>query len=233
MRKMLGIMGAMREETEALRGEMRDAVALSAGNLQFVRGSLAGRDIVLTQCGIGKVNAAMAATLMIERFGAEKLFFTGVAGAIDPVLDIGDIVIGTSLIEHDFDITAFGRAPGEIPGMETIGFPCDSGLVELADVQAKKLFQDIKAVRGVILSGDQFIASPEKIDWLKHTFGGICTEMEGAAVAHVCHLLRVPCLVLRAISDRADGNAKTDFGAFVRTSALRSKVLLTSLLQSL
>ncbi|MDR1834255.1 MAG: 5'-methylthioadenosine/adenosylhomocysteine nucleosidase [Fusobacteriaceae bacterium] len=233
-----GIIGAMPEETERLKKEIEDIeekstpVRVVAGSLEFLEGSLAGKPVVLAQCGIGKVNAAIVASLLISRFQVNAVLFTGVAGALDPSLDIGDIVIGDELLEHDFDVTAFGKKPGEIPGMDTSRFPCDPRLVEMAEKSAIKLFTDIKIVRGRILSGDVFIASPEKIRRLRSQFGGMCTEMEGAAVAHVCHVLHTPCLVIRAVSDKADGDANADFKKFVDSSAERSARLLRALVQN-
>ncbi|MDR3258753.1 MAG: 5'-methylthioadenosine/adenosylhomocysteine nucleosidase [Fusobacteriaceae bacterium] len=230
---MLGIIGAMREEIEELKLDIIDLEIKSIGSLIFYFGKLFNKNVVLSQCGIGKVNAGIVSTLMISLFDTNTIIFTGVAGAIDKRLNIGDIVIGTYLIEHDFDVTSFGGKPGEIPRMDTWKFPSDKNLVELSYEIAKKTFDDINIFKGIILSGDEFVSSPDKIKWLKDTFDGMCTEMEGAAVAHVCHVLKTPCLIIRSISDKADGNAHVDFKEFLNMSSKKSKILVSKIIENL
>jgi adenosylhomocysteine nucleosidase len=163
----------------------------------------------------------------------EKLIFTGVAGGTNPEIEVGDIVISNELIEHDFDCVAFGMKPGQIPRMDTSIFKADSKLIEVAEKSAYSLFDKKSVYTGRIVSGDEFVAEPKKIEWLRKTFNSECTEMEGAAVAHVCHLFKTPFVVIRSISDKANDDAKTDFQEFVKLAAKNSKKIIVEMLKNL
>ena len=156
----IGIIGAMSEEVQGFKKLLENIDEEKIGNLTFYTGVMHGKDIVLLETGIGKVNAAIGATLMIEAFDVEAVIFTGVAGGINDELDLGDVVISKDLIQHDVDVTAFGEKLGVIPRMEKSVFEADAGLIDLAVKAGKKLKG--KVIVGRILSGDQFIASPEK-----------------------------------------------------------------------
>ena len=230
---MLGIIGAMEEEISELRDSMKDSKDVKIGNFTFYQGKISNRDIILVECGIGKVNASICATILITHFHSEKLIFTGVAGGVDEKLEIGDIVIGTYLMEHDYDVSAFGYEAGIIPKMGDSKFYCDSKMVEIAYDLAKKNFGDTKVWKGPIVSGDQFVASEEKIKWLSNKFAAYCTEMEGAAVAHVGTVFKVPYLIIRSISDRADSNSKVNFKEFSKIVAKKSKLLVGKLVEKI
>ena len=161
----IGIIGAMSEEVQGIKKLMTDIEEEKIGTLTFYTGVMHDKDIVLLETGIGKVNAAIGATLMIEAFDVEEIVFTGVAGGINEELDLGDVVISRDLIQHDFDTSAFGDKLGMIPRMDNSIFKADDELIELAVNAGKKLKG--KVVVGRVLSGDQFIASPEKIAFLK------------------------------------------------------------------
>lgn len=229
----IGIIGAMNEEIIELKAVMKDIKEEKIGNLNFFTGKLENKDVVLVECGIGKVNAAICTTLLKEHFGISKLFFTGVAGGVDPRIDIADIVIGTDLIEHDFDCSAFGYELGKIPRMEEFKFKCDEDLVKIAYDVAVDTFGKDRVWKGRIVSGDQFVASVEKIKWLKDTFDAYCTEMEGASVAHVCYTLGVPFVIIRAISDKANHEAKVDYPEFVKVAAKNSKTIIEGMLKKI
>lgn len=229
----IGIIGAMNEEIIELKAVMEGIKEEKIGNLEFFSGKLEDKDVVLVECGIGKVNAAICATLMKEHFNVDKLLFTGVAGGVDPRVDIGDIVVGTDLVEHDFDCTAFGYEIGKIPRMDEFKFKCDEELVNLAYNMAVRVFGEEKVWKGRIVSGDQFVASVEKIKWLKETFDAYCTEMEGASVAHVCYSLNIPFVIIRAISDKANHDAKVDYPEFVKVAAKNSKTIVEGMLRNI
>ncbi len=223
-----------------------EAVIFTGVALTFYTGVMHGKDIVLLETGIGKVNAAIGATLMIEAFDVEAVIFTGVAGGINDELDLGDVVISKDLIQHDVDVTAFGEKLGVIPRMEKsvfgekLGviprmeksvFEADAGLIDLAVKAGKKLKG--KVIVGRILSGDQFIASPEKIAFLKKEFNGDCAEMEGAAVGHVCQIFDIPFVVVRTMSDKANSDAHTDYATFMKIAAENSITLVNEMLLNL
>lgn len=227
----IGIIGAMSEEVQGFKKLMENIEEERVGNLVFYTGTMHNQDIVLLETGIGKVNAAVGATLMIDAFCVEKIIFTGVAGGINEELDLGDVVISEDLIQHDVDVTAFGEKLGVIPRMESSVFKADDELIELAEKAGKKLKG--KVIVGRILSGDQFIASPEKIAFLKKEFNGDCAEMEGAAVGHVCQIFDVPFVVVRTMSDKANSDAHTDYATFMKIAAENSITLVDEMLKNM
>ncbi|MCJ8341905.1 MAG: 5'-methylthioadenosine/adenosylhomocysteine nucleosidase [Cetobacterium sp.] len=229
----IGIIGAMHEEVIELKEIMRIEKEEKLGNLTFFCGELKGKDIVLVECGIGKVNGAICATLMAKYFNVDKVLFTGVAGGLNPDVNIGDIVISTDAIEHDFDTTAFGDPMGIIPRMDTSTFIADKELIEVAVSAGNAIFGEEKIWKGRVLSGDIFVADGEKINWLREFFNGECVEMEGAAVAHVCHVFQKPFLIIRSISDKANSEANVVFSEFVKLAAANSKKLIEGILERL
>lgn len=229
---MIGIIGAMYEEIVELKQEMKDISEIGIGNITFYRGILKNKEIVLVESGIGKVNASITTTLLINHFNVNKIIFTGVAGGVDSGLDIADMVIGTDLIQHDVDVQAFGYEIGQIPRIEVRSFECDKQLIDIAYKVAYKNFGD-KVKKGRIVSGDQFIASNNKINWLREVFNASCTEMEGAAVAQVCYVLNVPFLIIRAISDKANHEATMDYPEFVKIAARNSKIVVDNILEEI
>lgn len=230
---MIGIIGAMSEEITHLKDKMDIDLIKSIGRYTFMKGYLYGKEVVLVECGIGKVNAGICATLLINQFNVNKVLFTGVAGGINPDINIGDIVIGEEMIEHDFDATHFGYEYGIIPRMENSFFKSDKKLVEIAKESAIKIFGEEKVWSGRILSGDQFVASGEKIEWLRDTFNGQCVEMEGAAVAHVCETLNKPFVIIRSISDKANSEASMVYEEFVKIAAENSKLIIEGMLEKI
>jgi adenosylhomocysteine nucleosidase len=230
---MIGIIGAMNEEIIELKSLMKDIEEVKLASFTYFKGILEEKEIVLVESGIGKVNSSVCTTLLIEKFGVEKVVFTGVAGGIGERINVGDIVISTDLVQHDFDVTAFGHSHGVIPRMEESFFIADEDLRKLAVKSALKVFSEDKVREGRIVSGDQFISGIDKIDWLSKTFNGEACEMEGASVAHVCHLFKVPFVVIRAISDKANSEAHVDFNEFVNLAAKNSKEIVVSMLREL
>ncbi|TDT71407.1 adenosylhomocysteine nucleosidase [Hypnocyclicus thermotrophus] len=230
---MIGIIGAMHEEIIELKEIINNLSEETISNITFFKGTINNKKIILVESGIGKVNSAVCATLLINHFKVKKIIFTGVAGGVDNDIEIGDIVISTKLIEHDFDVTAFGLKPGVIPRMKTSEFTADENLRKIAKEAALDIFKEKQVREGIIVSGDQFISSIKKIEWLKETFNASCAEMEGASIAHVCYMFNIPFVILRAISDKADHNAKVDFPTFVKKAAKHSKEIVLKMLEKL
>ena len=187
-------------------------------------------DIVLSYSKIGKVFSALTAATMIEKFGCEMLLFTGVAGAVSPDLNIGDLVAATQLCQHDLDITAFGHPHGYVPEGKVYVEPSRE-LLHIAKEVADERGIDLK--KGIIATGDQFIADPKRKKWIADTFDADAIEMEGASVAVVCDSLEVPFFVLRAISDAADMDAAFDFDEFLKHSSKVSSSFIVGMLEKI
>jgi adenosylhomocysteine nucleosidase len=227
--RSVGLIGAMDEEIALLRRQMDVEQETAAAGIVFYRGRLADKPVILCKSGVGKVNAAMCAQIMIDRFQPEAVVFTGVAGALDPSLDIADVVVSSECMQHDMDASALGFPKGTIPFQDVSVFPADPRLVDAAFSAAEAA--GVKAVIGRVLSGDQFIASRDTVRLLHEEMGGTCTEMEGAAVAQVCFMNRVPYVVIRSISDRADGYAHMDFAEFTDTASRQSSRIVETMLR--
>ncbi|MCK8817709.1 5'-methylthioadenosine/adenosylhomocysteine nucleosidase [Natroniella sulfidigena] len=230
-----GIIGAMDVEVELLKKEMEIEDKLIKANMEFYSGTLLGKEVVVVRSGIGKVNAAVCSQILLDNFAVEAVLFTGVAGAIDRDLDMGDIIISTDVVQHDVDITAFGRDYGEIPELDQVAFKADEKLVTMAKEIGEELAQTeaIEVITGRILSGDQFISDEKKVEWLRETFAGQCTEMEGAAVGQVAYLNDTPFVIIRSISDKADEEADMSFDEFVEFAANNSYKMITEILKRL
>jgi adenosylhomocysteine nucleosidase len=227
---MIGIIGAMTEELEALLETLQNKQTTQHGPFTLHSGTLEGQKVLLAQCGIGKVNAAALTQLLILQ-KVEKIIFTGVAGAVDVSLNVGDIVISTDALQHDSDVRALGYKLGEVPG-ETLSWQADEGLLELAFAAAQTI-QGISIRKGRVLSGDQFIASAEKVRELREVFAGACAEMEGAAVAQICSKWNIPFVIVRSMSDSADHSATIDFREFTKVAASHAKQVVRGMLQKM
>jgi adenosylhomocysteine nucleosidase len=233
----IGILGAMPEEVALLRADLSGASEARLGGRRYLRGRLYGADAVLTFSRMGKVASAATAATLIARFRADLVVFTGVAGAASRSLRIGDVVVADRLVQHDLDARPL-YPRFEAPLLGVSRFPAAARLRALARrAAAEFLARDLReqvppatlrafhirrprAVTGLIASGDQFIAGPGRLRAIARSLPGLqCVEMEGAAVAQVCHEHRVPCAVIRTISDRADHSAAIDFSRFVASVA--------------
>ncbi len=212
--KKLGIIGAMEEEVARLKEHMTELSVTNRASLTFYEGKLMGLPAVVVRSGIGKVNAAICTQQLIDLFETDTIINTGIAGSLNAGIDIGDIVLSTDAIEHDMDAVAFGYEVGVIPRMDTSAFVADEGLRALAAKVCREVNPEISVHEGRIVTGDQFIAEKSKKDWLVSTFSGMCTEMEGAAIAHAAHNNNIPFLIIRAISDKADDSATEDYPTF-------------------
>ena len=228
---MLGIIGAMDEEVARLKEMIEDLEITDRCGMNFYKGKINGTDVVVVRCGVGKVNAAMCTQSMIDLFDVDAIINTGIAGSLDAAIDIGDIVFAVDTVEHDMDVAALGYDPGVVPDMETSVFDPDPYLLELAKESVKAAGVEVKVFTGRVVSGDQFISSREKKNWLVSTFGGRCAEMEGASIGHVAVLNKVPYLVVRAISDKADDSADMDYPEFAAKAIDNSVAMMTEIIK--
>jgi adenosylhomocysteine nucleosidase len=229
MGKKIGIIGAMDEEIASLLRLMADVRSHTHYQITYYEGRLEGTPVVLCKSGVGKVNAALCTQVLIDRFQVQAIVFTGVAGALDPKLEIGDIVVSTECQEHDVDASALGFAKGTIPYQEVSVYPADSKWIDWA-VKAGETLEGVQVVQGKVLSGDQFISDLGKVKELREQMEGTCVEMEGAAVAHVAHLAGIPYVVIRSMSDRADHSADVNFAEFTQLAAKRSSEMVCRML---
>ena len=228
---MIGIICALDIEAEKLRANIEAPVAERVGRLEFVSGLLRGREVVIGMAGVGKVNAAMCAQTMILKYAPELIINSGVAGSLSPRLDIGDIAVGTGVVEHDFDTTAVGDPPAFFNDLGGDTFPCDEaaarGILRAAENEG------VHALPAKIASGDQFISDGDIKARLVKMFAAEACEMEAGAIAHVCYANNVKCAVIRAISDSTDGEHQVEFYKFLPVAADNSARVLMRYLEEL
>lgn len=230
--KKLGIIGAMQLEVETLLGVMENKTARERAGSVFYEGELEGLPVVIVQCGVGKVNAALCAQILCDCFDVTHLVNTGIAGSLCADLDIGDLVVSRDAMYHDFDCVHFGYEYGKVPGMDTVAFPADEGLMKLAYAAAEAVHPGHVRI-GRVASGDQFVAEKAQKEKIIAVTGGLCTEMEGAAIAHTAYRNRLPFVILRAISDKADDSAEMDYPTFERIAAHRCAQVTRNLAKAL
>lgn len=219
----IGIIGAMEVEVEHLKAELSGVREEVVAGTSFCSGRLGEKDVVVVKCGVGKVNAGICAQVLADHFGCTHLINTGVAGSLDATrLDIGDLVVSTDCVQHDFEVEALGYEPGLIPGRERVAFVADERLREAALAAAAAVAPEVRALSGRVASGDQFVCRDETRRRIVETFGALCCEMEGAAIAQAAEANGVPFVVVRAISDKpgTEGQA-IDYATFERASAER------------
>ena len=228
---MLGIIGAMEIEVNRIKEQREDVSVTDKAGMSFFEGKWNGNDVVVVRSGIGKVNAAVCAQILVDTFHADAIINTGIAGSLKNEINIGDIVLSTDAIQHDMDAQGFGYAPGVIPQMEVSDFQADEKLIELAKKCCAEVCPDIQVFTGRVVSGDQFISDKKKKEWLSSQFEGLCAEMEGAAIAQAAYLNHVPFLIIRAISDKADDSATMDYPEFEAMAAENSVKLLADIVR--
>lgn len=233
MAATIGLMGAMDEEIALLLDQVERQNTAEFAGINFVTGLFHGKEVVVCKSGVGKVNAAATTQLLIDRFQVDVILFTGVAGAVHPELNIGDIVISSSCQQHDMDVTPLGFARGMIPYQDVSDFPADRKLIRLAEQACSKLCTDNNFIVGKVLSGDQFISNYDYVRELHETMEGACVEMEGSAVAQVCHMNQIPYVILRSMSDKADGTADVNFAEFTVLAAKHSFEILNEMVAGL
>lgn len=227
---VIGIIAAMAEELEILLKDLTLDEKNTKANMTFHKGKLYGKDVVAVVCGIGKVNSAVCTQILASEYNVDKVINVGVAGGIGKEIYPGDIVIAENLVQHDMDTTAFGDKIGQIPRLDTFDFKCDEEMIKIAK-QACEKSSDLNSFTGRIVSGDQFVASLEKIQWLDKEFGAISCEMEGASIAQVCYLNSIPFVVIRSISDNANNGAHMDYQKFIPIAVKNSTRILKQMLE--
>jgi adenosylhomocysteine nucleosidase len=228
----IGIIGAMEEEVTAIKNKMNVHDILKKAGMLFFVGEFSDSKLVVVESGIGKVNAAICAQILIDDFKVERIINTGIAGGVNEKVNPGDIVISTELVYHDIDTSAFGDKVGQVPRMDVYAFPADDRLIKLAEACAEKITEH-NVFQGRIISGDQFIANSEKIKELREVFGAYAVEMEGAAIGHACYVNNIPFVVIRSISDRADGDVHIDYWTFKNIAINNSVEMITNMIENM
>ena len=211
----LGIIGAMDIEVATLKEKMEQVQVATHAGSTYYEGVLEGTPAVVVQCGVGKVNAAMCAQILCSVYGVSHIVNTGIAGSLCAQLDIGDLVVSQDAMYHDFDCVHFGYEMGRVPGMDVTAFPADAHLAQLACAAAEKVNPGHSKM-GRVASGDLFVAAKAAKEAIIEKTGALCTEMEGAAIAHTAYRNGVPFVILRAISDKSDDSAEMDYPTFER-----------------
>ncbi|WP_119343555.1 5'-methylthioadenosine/adenosylhomocysteine nucleosidase [Facilibium subflavum] len=224
----IAVLGAMAEEIAPILAQVGDYGVIEYANNKYYQADYAGHTLIIAHSKIGKVFSALTASAMIQHFGAQVLLFSGVAGGVRDDINVGDLTMATKTVQHDVDICAFGYALGQVPG-SLVEIKTDENLCQLAERVADQLQIPLK--KGLIATGDQFIHHLDKKIQIQQNFDAIALEMEGGSVNLVCHEMGVPCLILRAISDTADGQAVDDFPKFVQQASNRSAAFLLQLIK--
>ncbi|MCM2675318.1 5'-methylthioadenosine/adenosylhomocysteine nucleosidase [Alkalicoccobacillus plakortidis] len=229
----IGLIGAMDEEIHQFRLDLETEEIQVRSGITFYLGEINGCFVVLCKSGVGKVNAAVTTQILIDVFDVSHIIFTGIAGALDEQLNVGDLVISTSAIQHDIDATALGFERGQIPMQSSSSiFMPDLNLVDLAEQAANKVLS-CRVIKGRVLSGDQFIADIDFAKKLKLDFDGSCVEMEGASVAQVATMSERPFVIIRAISDNANDEATMSFTEFTELASQQSYLLVSEMLRNI
>ena len=228
----LGIIGAMRIEVETLVQKLENVKETTHAWSTYYEGRLEGLDVVVVQCGVGKVNAAMCAQILCSCYGVTHIVNTGIAGSLCVELDIGDFVISQDAMYHDFDCVHFGYPVGKVPGMDVIAFPADEMLIRYAREAAESVHPGHSRI-GRVASGDLFVAEKAAKERIIERTQALCTEMEGAAIAHAAYRNGIPFVILRAISDKADDSAEMDYPTFETQAAHRCAEITQALAKKL
>ena len=233
MIKKIGIIGAMEEEVTALREKLSDGKLLRKASMDFYSGTLNGVEAVVVRSGIGKVNAGICTQILADVYQVDAVINTGIAGSLRAEINIGDIVLSSDALQHDMDATGFGYEPGVIPRMETSCFQADPALLRKAEEACREAVPEVQVFTGRVVSGDQFISDQAVKERIIRQFGGMCTEMEGAAIAQAAYLNHLPFVIIRAISDKADDSATVDYPPFERQAIAHSVALVENFVRRL
>ena len=224
----LGIIGAMKIEVDTLKENMENKTITLRAGMEFCEGTLEGAQVVVVQCGVGKVNAALCVQALCDLFGVTHLVNTGIAGSLNAALDIGDLVISQDAMYHDFDCVGFGYPHGKVPGMDVVAFPADEKMMEYAFAAAEAVNPGHAKV-GRVATGDQFICDKAVKNRIIELTGALCTEMEGGAIAQAAYRNEVPFVIIRAISDKADDSADMDYPTFEAIAAHRCATVVQTM----
>jgi adenosylhomocysteine nucleosidase len=229
----IGIIGAMEVEVETLKSAMTVKNIVKKASMEFYEGSIENTDVVVVRSGIAKVNAGICVQILVDLFDVTHVINTGVAGSLNAKINIGDIVLSTDACYHDVDATVFGYKKGEVPQLGVASFVADADIREKAKAAIKTVAPELGVFEGRVCSGDQFISDKAVKDKIITDFDGMCTEMEGAAIAQGCYLNNIPFLIIRAISDKADGSDIVDYPVFEAKAAKDCAAMTIELLKNL
>lgn len=228
----IAVIGAMEEEVIILRNQLENKKTEIIANSEFSSGTYGGKDVVLLKSGIGKVNAAMSTTILIERYHPDLIINTGSAGGLNPELNVGDLVISDDVCHHDVDATVFGYAYGQVPQMPA-AYQADERLIQVAEEAARSL-EGIQVKKGRIASGDSFMSDPDRVQMVAEKFPGLqAVEMEAAAIAQVAYQYGLPFVIIRSLSDIAGKESDLSFEQFLQTAALNSANLVIEIIRKL
>ncbi|PSU96288.1 5'-methylthioadenosine/adenosylhomocysteine nucleosidase [Photobacterium kishitanii] len=228
----IAIVGAMDAEITNLLPHIKNKQTITIGQHRYYQGNIGSHSVIVTHSGVGKVNAAVTTTTLIREFKVDKLIFTGIAGAAAPQLSPTDVVISTALVQHDVDLTVFGQKPGHMDGFDDRYFYANSELTTQAFTAAQQVIGQQKVFKGIIATGDQFIANKQKVNFIHNEFNAMAIEMEGAAVAQVAFMFNKPFVVIRTISDKADGSAHFDYPKLKQITADNSVAITLAMLNA-
>ena len=226
----VGIIGAMELEVSSLKGQLSGCRISKKAGMEFCEGKIGGVDVVVVRCGIGKVNAALCVQILCDDYHVTHVINTGVAGSLNNDLNIGDILISKDAVHHDVDVTVFSYRKGEVPQLGVREFPADPHLIEAAEKAISDNQPELNYRVGRVASGDQFISSSEVKERIISEFEADCAEMEGASIAHGAYLNGIPFVIIRAISDKADGSAEEDYPTFEKAAAAHCAKLVADML---
>lgn len=228
---MIGIICAMDLEVEGVIALMKETEKTSVDGIDFYKGVFGNSEIVAAQCGVGKVNAAICTRMMIDLYRVDAVINSGVAGALSTQVSVGDVVIATSAVQHDYDTTALGEPRGMITcaGENVINFPADEALSDKLFAAAQNL-ENTKVFKGVVATGDEFVHEAQRRLAIGEEFSALACEMEGGAIAHVCHRANVPWSILRSISDDLTNNTSMSFDEFKFMAAKKTVEVLSAVL---
>ncbi|SDB61129.1 5'-methylthioadenosine/adenosylhomocysteine nucleosidase [Butyrivibrio sp. INlla16] len=229
----IGIIGAMEIEVESLKKKMTVSRTLTKANMEFNEGKIGNTEVIVVKSGICKVNAALCVQILVDDFKVTHVINTGAAGSLDAKIDIGDFVVSTDAVYHDVDATIFGYKKGEIPQTGCLAFQADAWMVENIRKAADTANITGKLWDGRVCSGDQFISDNSVKDTIKKEFDGLCCEMEGCGIAQACFLNKIPFVILRAISDKADGSDIMDYPEFEKKAAKDSAALTEAFIMAI
>ncbi|AIM15691.1 MULTISPECIES: 5'-methylthioadenosine/S-adenosylhomocysteine nucleosidase [Neobacillus] len=228
----IAIIGAMEEEVTLLREHIENKTQETVAGCEFTFGKMHGTDVILLRSGIGKVNAAMSTTILLEKYKPDCIINTGSAGGLNPDLNVGDAVISTEVRHHDVDVTAFGYEYGQVPQLPA-AFLADEKLLTVAEKAAKEL-DNFKVVRGLIATGDSFMENAERVEYIRTKFNDLqAVEMEAAAIAQVAHRFEVPFVIIRSLSDIAGKESEISFDQFIDKAATNSATLVMKMVAAL
>ncbi len=232
MEPVVGIIGAMEVEVDLLRSHLTNRETLEHAGMTFDRGLMGETPTVIARCGVGKVSAAMCVQSMVDLFSVTHVINTGVAGSLDASINIGDLVVSVDAVHHDMDVTALGYEPGQVPGLTVRAFAADEGLRAAVTSAASVAAPEVSVFDGRVASGDHFVADAQTKQVIASTFGARCCEMEGAAIAQASWLNGIPFVIVRAISDKADGSDVMDYPTFEAQAAQRCAAIVEQLLRN-